>query len=80
LPLYQPKKRDFHRFLIGFGVSVNDIAGPRNQFYRKHSGKNIRLKILLWFQWTPHPRLLDGITILPWKIFPEKLWAGDLIK
>jgi len=28
----------------------------------------------------PNPRLVDGITILPWKIFLEKLWAGDLIK
>ncbi|HBE88605.1 MAG TPA: AAA family ATPase [Elusimicrobia bacterium] len=26
------------------------------------------------------PRLVDGITILPWKVFLERLWAGEIIK
>ncbi len=28
----------------------------------------------------PSPRLVDNILILPWKVFLEKLWAGELIK
>ena len=31
LLLFQSEKGDFERFLIGFGVSVKNIAGPRNQ-------------------------------------------------
>ena len=25
-----------------------------------------------------HPRLIDGIEILPWKYFFEQLWAGNI--
>jgi uncharacterized protein len=27
----------------------------------------------------PYPRLLNDVLVLPWKIFLEKLWGGDLI-
>ena len=26
------------------------------------------------------PRLVDGMEILPWKIFMEKLWSGEIIR
>lgn len=26
------------------------------------------------------PRQVDGIEILPWKLFLEKLWAGEIIR
>jgi len=25
------------------------------------------------------PRLVEGIHILPWRIFLERLWAGDIL-
>lgn len=28
----------------------------------------------------PYPRQINNITVLPWNIFIEKLWAGELIK
>jgi len=27
----------------------------------------------------PQPRLVDNILILPWQIFLQRLWAGDII-
>jgi hypothetical protein len=27
----------------------------------------------------PLPRLVDNIEILPWKIFLERLWSGELM-
>jgi hypothetical protein len=27
----------------------------------------------------PYPRQVDKISIMPWKIFLEKLWAGEII-
>jgi hypothetical protein len=27
----------------------------------------------------PLPRIVDNILILPWKVFLERLWAGDII-
>jgi predicted AAA+ superfamily ATPase len=27
----------------------------------------------------PYPRLIDNILILPWKVFLERLWNGEII-
>jgi predicted AAA+ superfamily ATPase len=27
----------------------------------------------------PHPRLVDNILVLPWKVFLQRLWSGEII-
>jgi len=28
----------------------------------------------------PYPRQIENVTVLPWKIFLDQLWEGEIIK
>ena len=60
-------------------VKATPMANPRHcsgleSFATEYT---IRLKILVTND--PYPRQVGDILILPWKVFLEKLWAGELI-
>ena len=38
----------------------------------------VKKKVLVCLEKEPR-RLAQGIEVLPWKIFLEKLWAGELV-
>jgi hypothetical protein len=45
----------------------------------RHFAEEYPVKKLILISNDPFPRQIDNILILPWKIFLEKLWAGELI-
>ena len=55
-------------------------AGPHHLKGLKAFREEYKVKNSIVVSLDPAPRLVDGITILPWKVFLEKLWAGDLLK
>ena len=38
-----------------------------------------RFKKLILVCTEPYPRKVQNVIILPWKLFLEQLWAGDII-
>ena len=58
---------------------VNMVA-PHHLRGLKAFKEEYKVKNSIVVSMDPRPRLVDDILILPWKVFLEKLWAGDLIK
>jgi predicted AAA+ superfamily ATPase len=57
-------------------VSPNHLKGLR-ELRRDHGSLEHRVVVSL----DPHPRRTDdGIEILPYRIFTERLWQGDLLR
>lgn len=63
---------------IGIEVKASRMISPRHlQGLRDLNAlKRLRRKIVVCRE--NEPRTLDGVEILPWREFAERLWAGDL--
>lgn len=61
-------------------VKGSALAGPHHLKGLKAFREEYKVKNCIVVSMDPNPRLVDGISILPWKIFLEKLWSGDLIQ
>ncbi|MFH1620040.1 MAG: hypothetical protein ABIG11_09095 [bacterium] len=61
-------------------VKGTDRAAPQHLKGLKAFGDEYKVKNCIVVSMDPKPRLVDGISILPWKIFLGKLWSGDLIQ
>ena len=46
----------------------------------KAFGEEYKTKHSIVVSLDPKPRILDGISILPWETFLKRLWAGELLK
>jgi len=46
----------------------------------KSFAEDYNVKQLILVTNDPYPRIMGNISVLPWKIFLEKLWAGEVIK
>jgi len=72
-------------FILGDGqvaveVKSTDMAAPYHLKGLRAFAEEYKAKELILVSQDPRPRKVDNITILPWKIFLERLWSGDLIK
>jgi hypothetical protein len=50
---------------------LHGLKAFKEEYAVKHS--------ILVSAYDPKPRLIDGIYILPWKVFLERLWDGEII-
>lgn len=55
-------------------------AGPHHLKGLKAFRDEYKVKNSIVVSMDPKPRLMDGITILPWNVFLAKLWAGEVIQ
>jgi len=65
---------------VALEVKGTNMVTPRNLKGLKSFSEEYRTKKLIVVSNDPYPRLIGNILILPWKIFLQKLWAGEIIK
>lgn len=64
---------------VAVEVKGTNIVTPRNLKGLKSFSEEYKTKKLIIVSNDPLPRLADNISILPWKIFLQRLWAGEII-
>ncbi|HBB93244.1 MAG TPA: AAA family ATPase [Bacteroidales bacterium] len=64
---------------VAVEVKSTESAKPRHLNGLKNFGEEYAVKKLILVTNDPDPRQTGNITILPWRIFLEKLWGGELM-
>jgi predicted AAA+ superfamily ATPase len=64
---------------VAIEIKSTDRVNDRHLKGLKQFGEEYKTKYSILICNEPLPRLKDNIWILPWKVFLEKLWAGELI-
>lgn len=72
-------------FILGDHEIAIEVKSTANVSSRHISGlkkfaEEYKTKQLILVCNEPMPRLMDNVMILPWNIFLQKLWAGEIIK
>ena len=60
-------------------VKSTDMANPRHLKGLKSFADEYKVKKSILISNDPYPRKIGPIWILPWQVFLQKLWAGDII-
>lgn len=64
---------------VAIEVKATQQANPRHLKGLKSFAEEYKVKKLILISNDPYPRQAGKILILPWKIFLDKLWAGEII-
>lgn len=64
---------------VAIEVKSTEMVTPRHIKGLKSFADEYPVKKLIVVSNDPYPRQFDNITVLPWKIFLDQLWAGDII-
>ena len=64
---------------VGIEVKASKLANNRHLKGLKQFSDEYQVKKLILISNDPRPRKIGNIYILPWKIFLDKLWAGEII-
>lgn len=67
-----------HEVAIEVKATTNANARHLNGLKKFSEEYPVRKSILISND--PYPRIIDNIEILPWNIFSQKLWAGEIIR
>ncbi|WP_010424341.1 hypothetical protein [Anaerophaga thermohalophila] len=65
---------------VAIEVKSTDNAGKRHIKGLRYFEEEYNVKQSILVSNDPFPRKIGTISILPWKIFLQKLWNGELIK
>jgi predicted AAA+ superfamily ATPase len=64
---------------VGVEVKSTTEAQSRHLKGLKAFGEEYTVRKLLLVSNDPYPRMLDGVLILPWQMFLQQLWGGEII-
>lgn len=64
---------------VAVEVKATDNAIPRHAKGLKSFAEDFTVEQLILVTNDSYPRLMDSVQVLPWKIFVQKLWAGEII-
>ena len=64
---------------VALEVKSTDSANERHFKGLRSFSEEYRTKKLILVSNDPYPRRVNDITVLPWKIFLEQLWAGEIL-
>ena len=64
---------------VAIEVKSTDMVNNRHIKGLKSFAEEYSVKKLLVVSNDPYPRQIENVTILPWKIFLDRLWAGEII-
>jgi predicted AAA+ superfamily ATPase len=64
---------------VAIEVKSTNMVTPRHFKGLKSFKEEYKVKKLIVISNDPYTRLIDDIIVLPWKIFLEQLWAGEII-
>jgi predicted AAA+ superfamily ATPase len=65
---------------VAIEVKATEQANSRHLKGLKAFAEEYEVKKLILISNDPLPRLVDNIHIMPWKVFLERLWAGEIIE
>jgi predicted AAA+ superfamily ATPase len=65
---------------VAVEVKSTNMVNPRHLKGLKSFAEEYKVKKLIVVSTDPYPRLIDNITVLPWQIFLQQLWAGEIIR
>lgn len=65
---------------VAVEVKSTDMVNLRHLKGLKCFADEYQVKKLIVVSNDPYPRQIDNITVLPWKIFLDMLWAGEIMK
>jgi len=64
---------------VALEVKSTDMVTPRHLKGLKSFAEEYNVRKLIVVSTDPYPRRIDNIMVLPWKLFLEQLWAGEVI-
>ena len=64
---------------VGIEVKASKLANKHHLRGLKHFSEEYQVKKLILISNDPLPRKVGNIFIMPWKVFLEKLWSGEII-
>jgi predicted AAA+ superfamily ATPase len=64
---------------VAVEIKSASMVNPRHLKGLKSFAEEYKVKSLVIVSTDPYPRKIDNIMVLPWEIFLEKLWGGDII-
>jgi len=64
---------------IAIEVKATENVNPRHLHGLRKFSEEYTVKKSILISNDPYPRLIDNILILPWNVFLQKLWAGEII-
>jgi len=64
---------------VAVEVKSASIVNPRHLKGLKSFAEEYKVRQLIIVSADPYPRKIDNIMALPWKVFLEKLWGGEII-
>jgi len=65
---------------VAVEVKSTNMVNPRHLKGLKSFAEEYKVKKLIVVSTDPYPRQIDNIAVLPWQVFLQQLWAGDIIK
>ena len=72
-------------FVLGDHEVAIEVKSTKNATYRHLKGlksfaEEYNVKKLILISNDPYPRQIGKILVLPWQVFLQKLWDGEMIK
>ena len=64
---------------VAIEVKATQQANPRHLKGLKSFAEEYKVKNLILISNDPLPRQIGNISVLPWKLFLDKLWGGEII-
>jgi predicted AAA+ superfamily ATPase len=64
---------------VAIEVKSTNMVNSRHLKGLKSFSEEYKVKKLIVVSTDPYPRKIDDITVLPWKMFLEQLWGGEII-
>ena len=64
---------------VAIEVKSTDMVNSRHTKGLKSFAEEYPVNKLIVVSNDPYPRRIDNISVLPWRIFLDQLWAGEII-
>jgi predicted AAA+ superfamily ATPase len=65
---------------VAVEVKSTNMVNPRHLKGLKSFAEEYKVEKLIIVSTDPYPRQVDNITVLPWQVFLQQLWAGEIIR
>jgi len=64
---------------IAIEVKSTSLANPRHSKGLKSFAEEYNVKKMMLVTNDPYPRLMENVHVIPWRMFLDQLWAGQII-
>jgi predicted AAA+ superfamily ATPase len=64
---------------VAIEVKSTNLVNPRHLKGLKSFAEEYNVKKAIVVSTDPYPRMIDNISVMPWKVFLEQLWGGGII-